>query len=205
VEALFGDALGTLERALGLTVERIEAGDVLRSAGLPGANADDDWVTTVACEQAHQLGRAFIEENEERFDPPFRAAMRLGLGVTIDEYIGARRRRYAYARALDELLADGIVLATPTMPFEGFTADGRMPGAERPGTDSAAYNNQVQNMTGHPALTVPAGRSPNGVPFGLQLTAPRFRDDLLLDLADAWDRTFPRAGAAPGYEPFWPA
>jgi Asp-tRNA(Asn)/Glu-tRNA(Gln) amidotransferase A subunit family amidase len=45
---------------------------------------------------------------------------------------------------------------------------------------------------------------PNGVPFGLQVTAPRFRDDLLLDLAARWELERPWPVVAPGYEPFWP-
>jgi len=42
------------------------------------------------------------------------------------------------------------------------------------------YNTSLQNMTGHAALSLPAGRLPNGLPFGLQVTGPRFRDHLLL-------------------------
>ena len=91
------------------------------------------------------------------------------------------------------------------MPSEGFFADGSRPGVEAERTSDDAYNTQVQNLTGHPALTVPAGVSPNGVPFGLQLTAPRFRDDLLLDLGDAWAEAggAEAVAPAPGYEMFW--
>ncbi len=46
-------------------------------------------------------------------------------------------------------------------------------------------------MTGHPALSVPAGGSPNGVPFGLQITGPRFADELVLDVGAAWERAHP--------------
>ena len=60
-------------------------------------------------------------------------------------------------------------------------------------------------MTGHPALSVPAGRSPNGVPFGLQITGPRFADPLVLDIGDAWERAHPEERLAPGFESFLPA
>ena len=64
------------------------------------------------------------------------------------------------------------------------------------------FNTSVQNTTGHPALSLPAGRLPNGLPFGLQVTGPRFRDQLLLDLADAWEQAHPWPRSAGGYEPF---
>jgi Asp-tRNA(Asn)/Glu-tRNA(Gln) amidotransferase A subunit family amidase len=103
---------------------------------------------------------------------------------------------------MDELLGDGTVLVTPTMAVEGFFADGRVPGSDEPGTPGAAYNTQPQNLTGHPALSLPAGVSENGVPFGLQLTGPRFADDLLLAVGGAWEAANPWPPAAPGYEPF---
>ena len=155
-----------------------------------------------ACEQAHGLGREFIEAAADRFHPVFLAAMRRGLEIGLDEYLAARRRRFAYARALDELLGGDRVLVTPTTPQEGFYADGREIGAQRPGTRVSSYNTQVQNMTGHPALSVPAGRSPNGVPFGLQITGPRFADALVLDIGEAWERAHPGERVAPGFESF---
>lgn len=64
------------------------------------------------------------------------------------------------------------------------------------------YNTGEANLTGHPALSVPAGVSPNGIPFGLQITGPRFRDDLVLDVGAAWEAANPWPPVAPGYEPF---
>jgi Asp-tRNA(Asn)/Glu-tRNA(Gln) amidotransferase A subunit family amidase len=205
IEAAFAEALTRLEIALGMPVEHLGAADVLALAGV-AANADDDWLTVAACEHAHGLGRAFIEANEARFHEAFLNAMRRGLAVPVEEYVAARRRRFAYVKALDELLGEDAILATPTMPSIGFLADGRMPGRDAPGTFADSYNTQVQNITGHPALSVPAGLSSNGVPFGLQLTAPRFADRLLLDAGDLWEAAgeadAAAAATAPGYEPF---
>jgi Asp-tRNA(Asn)/Glu-tRNA(Gln) amidotransferase A subunit family amidase len=67
---------------------------------------------------------------------------------------------------------------------------------------SNAYNTEVANMTGLPAISLPAGVCPNGVPFGLQVMAPRFRDGLLLDLAELWERERPWPLVAPGYDSF---
>jgi amidase/aspartyl-tRNA(Asn)/glutamyl-tRNA(Gln) amidotransferase subunit A len=90
------------------------------------------------------------------------------------------------------------------MASEGFPADGLLPGEDLPGTPWSAYNTQAANVTGHPALSVPAGICPNGVPFGLQITGPRFHDGLVLDLGAAWERAQPWPRVAAGYEAFWP-
>ena len=200
----FDAALTSLEKDLGLLVEPIAPAQILGGAG-EATNADEDWLLTCACEQAHAMGSEAIEAAAERFHPVFLAAMRHGLAVSVEDYLAARRRRFAYARALDELLGADRLLVTPTTPQQGFYADGREVGAKRPGTGVSSYNTQVQNMTGHPALSAPAGRSPNGVPFGLQITGPRFADALVLDIGDAWEMAHPGERVAPGFASFLPA
>ncbi|MFN5882035.1 MAG: amidase family protein, partial [Burkholderiales bacterium] len=58
------------------------------------------------------------------------------------------------------------------------------------------------NMTGTPALTVPMGLDPNGVPMGLQIAAPRWQDRLAWGLALAYEQAAPWPVCAPGYTPF---
>ncbi|MFN0029598.1 MAG: amidase [Acidimicrobiales bacterium] len=52
----------------------------------------------------------------------------------------------------------------------------------------------VANVTGWPALSVPWGLGPSGVPIGIQLLARRGGDHLLLDLADTLAQTAPPLG-----------
>ena len=70
------------------------------------------------------------------------------------------------------------------------------------GPGPEVYNCAAQNVTGHPSISVPAGTLANGLPFGLQFTGPRFRDDLLVELAASWERARPWPRAAPGYRAF---
>jgi Asp-tRNA(Asn)/Glu-tRNA(Gln) amidotransferase A subunit family amidase len=197
VAKLFDAALAALERDLGLEVEPLEPEAIFRTG-----NPDTDWLTLASCEHAYKLGRHTIEAAADLLHPSARAFLGHGLAVSVEEYLAARRRRFEYVRELDELLGADGVLVTPTLASTGWLADGRMPGAARPGVPDEVYNTQPQNLTGHPALSLPAGRLPAGVPFGLQLTGPRFHDDLLLDLGAAWELAHPWPEVAPGYEPF---
>jgi amidase len=65
-------------------------------------------------------------------------------------------------------------------------------------------NTSAFNFTGHPALSIPCGKV-KGLPVGLQLVAPHFKEDLLIRVAHAYQRSvdwgsyFPeQATAAPG-------
>ena len=66
-----------------------------------------------------------------------------------------------------------------------------------------ALNTPDLNFTGHPAVSVPLGRDAAGVPFGLQIVAPRFSDGLALGLAEVLERERPWPVVAEGYLPFW--
>jgi Asp-tRNA(Asn)/Glu-tRNA(Gln) amidotransferase A subunit family amidase len=80
-------------------------------------------------------------------------------------------------------------------------ADGRLrPDAEVHGLPPEVYSTAMQNVTGHPALTLPFGMLPTGLPFGLQITAAHYGDYRLLDIADLMELAYPWARTAPGYE-----
>jgi Asp-tRNA(Asn)/Glu-tRNA(Gln) amidotransferase A subunit family amidase len=197
VRTAFDTAVGAVESELGLSVEQLEPDAVIRSG-----NADADWAVWTAPELVEWLGRERAEASLPLLYPSTRRFIEFGFGVSPEDYRAVRERAGGYRRELEAVLREDAVIVTPTLTAEGWLADGRMPGAEEPGTPPEVYNTNVQNLTGLPAITVPAGRMPNGVPFGIQFTGPRWADRRLLDLADAWERARPWPAAAEGYEPF---
>ncbi len=196
--AIFDAALRSASEVYGAEVEQIDA-SVLWAAGLAG----EDWWLTTTTEHVHRLGRDFVAANLDRMHPAARAFMEFGLGVSVDDYLVARRRRFAYVRALDLLLGADAILLTPTVAADGFLADGRLSeDDEQWSVPGHVYNTGLENMSGHPALTLPAGLSARGVPFGLQVVAPRFMDQWLLELAATWEQRRPWPRTAPGYDSF---
>jgi Asp-tRNA(Asn)/Glu-tRNA(Gln) amidotransferase A subunit family amidase len=196
--ANFEAALRSAEAAFGAPIEMIDGSSLWAPAP-----TEDDWTIVVAAEHVHRFGREFVIANLDRMHPSAQAFMDFGLGVTIDDYQAARRRRYDFVRALDHLLGDDGFVLSPTVVAEGFLADGRMTPEEEPASvPSHVYNTSLANMTGNPALSLPAGFSANGVPFGLQVVGPRFRDGWLLDLAARWQEHRPWRRTAPGYDSF---
>lgn len=79
---------------------------------------------------------------------------------------------------LDTFFADAELLLTPTAPTSPHGHDG-------PGDRYSTALTWAFNLSGHPAISIPAGFDPDGCPVGLQLVAARGAEALLLRVAAA--------------------
>jgi Asp-tRNA(Asn)/Glu-tRNA(Gln) amidotransferase A subunit family amidase len=160
------------------------------------------WIATGSAELAQSL--AADRDRWDEFEPTLRVLLDIGANLSLPDYIAGQRARYQAAADLDQLLDGDAVLISPTLNAESFPPEGPLP-VEILGDRRLAvgFNTMDANFTGHPAVSVPMGHDSVGVPLGLQIMAPRFRDDLALGLATAIEQAAPWAHVAPGYEP-WP-
>ena len=105
-----------------------------------------------------------------------------------------RRKLVADVAAIFE---DVDLIVTPMSSMPPFAAEGPMPteinGREVHG-GMAVVLAMLANLANLPAVSVPAGLTADGLPIGLQIIGPRFREDLLLagaaryELARPWPR-----------------
>jgi aspartyl-tRNA(Asn)/glutamyl-tRNA(Gln) amidotransferase subunit A len=106
---------------------------------------------------------------------------------------------------MNEAMCDAFeqtdIILCAVSPYEPFRAEGPMP-RDVNGEKVDPYNGGAltipANISGFPAISIPAGLSPNGLPIGLQAYAARHGDKLLLDLALAMERARPWPLVAPG-------
>lgn len=107
----------------------------------------------------------------------------------------AVRRGERIADEVDErILGQADVLALPVMPRvapEVGLLDGLGSVRAQLATVPHVANTVLFNVTGHPALSIPAATDRHGVPIGVQLVARRGREDLLLALAAQLERDAP--------------
>jgi amidase len=94
-----------------------------------------------------------------------------------------RKTLEAYSATLDRLHLDGFVYPATQMPppDETMPQDGQISGG--PHSDTAWVN-----MIGVPAVVVPGGFYPDGLPFGLEISARPWRDGDLLGWAYAYEQ-----------------
>jgi Asp-tRNA(Asn)/Glu-tRNA(Gln) amidotransferase A subunit family amidase len=198
LERVFRDAVSELSGQLDQQVTWIEPGSLFGNS-----DPDTDWFTLAAAEHLVSLGRDWVVENFDLLHPSSQEFFTQGMNADLDEYIEARLRRFDYIRVMDELLAGDAILLTPTVAEIGWFADGRLSTDTPAGlSPPESYSTALQNITGHPAISLPLPVTSSGLPGAIQITAPRYRDDLLLDLAQNWERTNPWQRNATGYDAF---
>ncbi len=114
--------------------------------------------------------------------------------VTLENIIEANVIRTELNRILWRIFEDYDLLITPTMPTDAFNAEGPPP-SEIDGSPidilGAVAFTYPFNLSGNPAVSVPVGFSDKGLPVGLQIVGPRYRDDLVLQAARAFEKARP--------------
>lgn len=133
---------------------------------------------------AAEAGRV---EHPERLEPRTRQTARLARWATPRVVERAIRRGERVAAAVDaRLLTDADVFLLPTMPKlppPVGLLDGMDAVRAQVATLPYVANTVLTNVSGHPALALPAGLSASGLPIGVQLIARRGEEGLLLAIA----------------------
>jgi Asp-tRNA(Asn)/Glu-tRNA(Gln) amidotransferase A subunit family amidase len=106
---------------------------------------------------------------------------------TVADYAAACARRDQLRPAAAAAYAGTDVLLTPVMPWPA------PPDGVAAGPDGGQFE-QPCNVTGAPALALPCGRTPDGLPVGLQLSAPPGADLALLAAAGRVEAILAAAG-----------
>ena len=128
------------------------------------------------------------------------AALDLASSYDIEVAAAIDPVRKALNAAIGELFERVDLVLCATNPDDPYPAAG--PSPDRVGDiDVERYNvgrlTMPMNITGVPAITVPAGLSPRGLPVGMQIVGRRHQDALLLDVASRWERLRPWPLVAP--------
>jgi aspartyl-tRNA(Asn)/glutamyl-tRNA(Gln) amidotransferase subunit A len=136
-----------------------------------------------------------LDQNRKDMGKTLVQSLDLAKGVSLREEIEAQKIRTTLNRLLWDLFENYDLLLTPTMPTEAFSAGGPPPaeveGRPIPLLGAVAFTYPF-NLSGHPAASVLTGLTRNGLPAGLQIIGPRHREDLVLQMASAFEKTKPR-------------
>ncbi len=157
------------------------------------------WMNAGAASLFEDL-RQFWPDCEDDLTYEIKYSMRFMENYRVWHAASVDRFRVAVNEAMADIFEKVDILLCATNPIEPFAAEGPMPNSVN-GAKVPRSNNGVLtipgNISGYPAISIPAGLSKNGLPIGLQAYARRHEDALLFDLALEFERTRPWPLTAP--------
>jgi aspartyl-tRNA(Asn)/glutamyl-tRNA(Gln) amidotransferase subunit A len=101
-------------------------------------------------------------------------------------YLKAQKVRALIARDFTNAFAEVDAIIAPVSPFPAFKL------GEKIDDPTAMYLSDIYTVTGDlagiPCMSVPAGKTPEGLPVGLQILANHFNETAMFRVADSFER-----------------
>ncbi|MDH3739858.1 MAG: allophanate hydrolase, partial [Alphaproteobacteria bacterium] len=176
--------------------ERLFAASVERAAGLGASIVEIDFAPFLETArllyegpwvaERYQAIREFIDTQPEALHPVIRTIIGGGAEPSAADAFAAEYRLRELRRSVEPVWSDIDALLTPTAPTI-YTIAQLEADPIQLNSNLGTYTNYM-NLLDLCGVAVPAGFQADGLPFGVTLAAPAFRDSELLPLADALHR-----------------
>jgi aspartyl-tRNA(Asn)/glutamyl-tRNA(Gln) amidotransferase subunit A len=127
----------------------------------------------------------------EMLDPGLVDMAHAGRRYSAREVLEADAYRNDMAPAIDRFFDRYDLLLTPQMPLTAFDVGLDFPAGMKSWLDWSPFTYPF-NFSGHPAASIPCGFA-GGLPVGLQIVGPRWREDLVLRASRCHEATNPIA------------
>ena len=156
------------------------------------------WRVMFEVVRAEQV-RERIDEVRAKSDRSLLAFVEAGLTHPAVDLMRATTARRAIWDQFAPVYREFDVIVTPTLLEPPLAVDPRTGVPDDPLDVFDRWFRHVFlfNMTGQPAITLPAGVTSDGLPVGIQIVAPRFADTTALRYAAAFEAGHPEFGPRP--------
>jgi aspartyl-tRNA(Asn)/glutamyl-tRNA(Gln) amidotransferase subunit A len=162
--------------ALGARVEATPFPDIYQAAMANGMMVVSD---------AAVFHASRLLENPQDFGPDVLQRLQSGAALPLKEYISTRRMQILLRRQFGRFFETYDLLLMPTTPVEAPPIEG--PNALELARLLTRYTAPF-NLTGLPALSLPCGFTPAGLPVGLQLIGPHWAEARVLRAGHAYEQ-----------------
>ena len=145
---------------------------------------------TLQSAEAYAFHAEFVARIPELYQPETLRRIRTGEKVSPEKVLECRRDLERARRDITATFDDVDLLVTPTTPIPAPTIAElkQNPDLLRPRELVLLRNTRPINVWGLPAISIPCGFTPSGLPIGLQITGPHWGEAKVLQLAHAYEQ-----------------
>lgn len=140
--------------------------------------------------ESYAYHAGFVERSAELYQPETLRRIKTGASVTPEEAGALRLRLAQLRREIVQIFGEVDLLVTPTTPVPAPTVAElkQEPDRLREHELLLLRNTRPFNVWGIPAISVPCGFTPSGLPVGLQISASPWEEGRVLQLAHAYEQ-----------------
>lgn len=182
VQAAVEEAVAEMQR-LGATIVEIK---------LPPPSEAVPALIGLITPEATEFHLPWLRSRPEDYSSAVRERLELGLLTSATSYLHAQRLRRQIIDQMKTAFSTVDVFAMPTSPTAATPADSDLSSSDQadPALLAAAINfTGPFDLTGFPALSIPCGFTPGGLPIGLQLVAAPYEEANLYAIAHAYEKS----------------
>jgi aspartyl-tRNA(Asn)/glutamyl-tRNA(Gln) amidotransferase subunit A len=145
---------------------------------------------TLASAEAYAFHQPLVARCPELYQPATLTRIKSGEGITAADALRANRDLQASRHAIRRVFDEVDILLTPTVPILPASIHElrEHPDNLRPQELIMLRNTRPFNVWEIPAISVPCGFTKDSLPIGVQLAAAPWREDLLLQIALAYEQ-----------------
>ena len=145
---------------------------------------------TVQTAEAYAYHAEFVSRSPELYQPETLRRICRGEEITAAEFEHHRQDLKRIRSEIHRVFDKVDVLVTPTTPVPAPAIDElkQNPDLLRPRELLLLRNTRPVNVWGLPAISIPCGFTSAGLPIGLQIIGPQWREDRVLQLAHAYEQ-----------------
>ena len=166
-------------------------GGATKLVSLPHALQAPRAVLGILYAEASEYHRPWLRASADQYSPNTRERLELGTLLPGTVYVRAQRARRIIIDAYRALFREVDLLLTPVTTSVATKIDGPAEAPVHAGGDRLGALTRFTSpfdLIGNPAIALPTGFTPEGLPNGVQLVARPFAEPLLLQVAHALEQ-----------------
>ena len=170
-----------------------EAGAKLEDVEIPHAADIAAIYLHLVLAEAAAYHAKMLDSRADDYTPGVRIRLEMGRYILAEDYVRALRGRQVLIGEVEGALHGRDALVLPSLAIAApklGAATVKVGGAEEPVRNVMLRLTQLFNITGHPAISIPCGKTAEGLPIGAQLVGPLNRTGDLLRAAAAAEPYF---------------
>ncbi len=186
-EHMGSDLPGFVADAIWAAVRELElAGAIVSEISIPGLAHADDLLMPAIMPEATLVHLVALRDHPEDFAALTRIQLEQGLAISAIDYLRAHQGRNQLRDEMLAALRDVDILVSAAAPWEALAEDPPVDGGQAGMAE--ARRTAPYNLTGLPAISLPCGFGPAGLPLGLHLAAAPLNEALLLRTAYTYEQ-----------------